>query len=326
TESSAMRTILRGHEVLLSPAVSPDGRRIVYSTGYADYHLIEYSAAGKPLRSLAQTSRLEIGPSWSPAGDRFLYFTDAHGPMELWTRAADGSHAAPLASGLGYLTLQARFSPDGARIAYLSGRNIWILPAAGGRAVPIVSTPEGLRAGALDWSRDGVWIFFETYDGTRFRLQKIASGGGQAPVTLHEFIGGHSSVSVSPDGRWIAYFAVDGIHVIAPDGSNDRLLAQRPAVDGNFIPGSRNVYEYAGRGDDNRWRLIQIAVPEGQVLKTVDVDLDPSYSMLDFTVHPDGTRLIICAGDLKYDLWMLEGAPQPARGLRRIWSHWVDRQ
>jgi serine/threonine protein kinase len=325
TKSSAMRTILRGHEVLLSPAVSPDGRRIVYSTGLPDYHLTEYNDAGKLLRSLAQTSRLELVPSWSPAGDQFLYFTDAHGPMELWVRAEDGSRAVQLATGLAYTTLQARFSPDGGRIAYLSGTNIWVLPAGGGRAVSIVNEQEGRRVGALAWSRDGAWIYFETYDGTRFRLQKITSSGGQTPVAIREFTGGHSSVSVSPDGHWLAYFSADGIHVIAPDGSNDRLLAPGAAVDGSFLPGTRNIYVFARRGENNRWRLVQVSVPGGQTIKTVDLDLDPSYNLLDFSIHPDGRRMIICAGELKYDLWMLEGAPQPAKGLRRFWNHWVDR-
>ncbi|HLJ14567.1 MAG TPA: protein kinase [Bryobacteraceae bacterium] len=325
TESSAIRTILRGPEVLQSPTVSQDGRQIIYTTGLADYDLLEYTAAGQPIHSLVATSRLEFEPSWSPSGNQFLYFTDAHGPMELWTRAADGTHPISLATGLGHVSLQGRYSPDGRRIAYLTDHNIWVIPAAGGRPVAIASEPAGLRIGALAWSPDGNSIFFEASDGSNFRVQKINSSGGSAPISIHEFSGRRSSISLSPDGHWIVYFGHDGVRVIAADGSGDRLLIGGPAETGEFVPGAADVYEYARRGDDNHWRLISVAVPGGSVLKTVIVDLDPSYALSSFAIHPGGKRMIICAGELKYDLWMLKGFPQPAHGIQRLWSHWVER-
>ena len=69
------------------PAVSPEGRRIVFASGGTDFDLFEVPLNGDPLRTLLATSRTEEYPAWSPSGTQYAYTTDASGAPELWLRS-----------------------------------------------------------------------------------------------------------------------------------------------------------------------------------------------------------------------------------------------
>jgi Tol biopolymer transport system component len=239
SETNAMRPILAAPEVIGRPTLSSDGRRIVYSTGLADWDIFEFTIEGRRVRPLVATSRPELGVQWSPSGDQFLYSTDASGSPALWTRSADGRRGSPLVTGLelepGVFGTFARFSPDGRRVAYMLRNQIWTIPATGGRPAVIATAPYGATIQHLDWSPDGNWIVFTKLEGDTLRigggarahLEKISSSGGAEPVPIRDFASPLSSAATlgwSPDGRWIAYSARDGRHLIAPDGTGDRLL------------------------------------------------------------------------------------------------------
>lgn len=77
----------------------------------------------------------------------------------------------------------------------------------------------------LDWTPDGqqvLALFGPVWQRTELRLINVADGGVRV---LKKFGRAPSAASVSPDGRWIAYRADDGIaHVMAIDGSADRQI------------------------------------------------------------------------------------------------------
>jgi len=329
-DGPAIRTLVRGPEVHLSATASPDGKRIIYSTGLADFDLIEYTTGGQLLRPLVTTSLFEARPQYSPAGDQIAYVTiDSGGNVDdsLWTRNADGSRPSLLVSGIGVKgeSTPVRYSPDGQLIAYSARSAIWTVPATGGHPALIANLPVATTVTGLTWSPDGNWIGVAGTSGSRTLLMKLNSAGSEKPVAIGEFASTtrNPRISWSADGRWLVYLAQSAIHRMAPDGTDDQVLVRDAAVSGDFVPKS-NVYYYIRLDAGRQWRLISMEVPSGKVLKSVELQLDSSHFFFDLAIHPDGKRMILNIGIRTYDLWMMEGFPTPATGIARLWRHWAD--
>jgi tricorn protease len=91
-------------------------------------------------------------------------------------------------------------SPDGSRLAFSYHGDIWVAPAAGGRAVPITSHVE------LDdnpvWSPDGKWIaYVSTRNGNNDIYLAPTEGGQSKRLTYHT--GNDVPSDWSPDGKTI---------------------------------------------------------------------------------------------------------------------------
>ncbi|HRK20819.1 MAG TPA: S9 family peptidase, partial [Fimbriimonadaceae bacterium] len=80
-----------------------------------------------------------------------LYTVDLKGKVQAWTQGESGAG-------------QGRWSPDGSKIAFVSGRDkpksqIYLIPTTGGEATKLTDLPEG-DFGEMRWSPDGKWIAF----------------------------------------------------------------------------------------------------------------------------------------------------------------------
>jgi hypothetical protein len=53
TESSARRIVIRAADPIISATVSPDGLRLIYSSGFVKRNIKEYSANGRLVRGVA---------------------------------------------------------------------------------------------------------------------------------------------------------------------------------------------------------------------------------------------------------------------------------
>ena len=119
-------TLIYGFTLAIDPAISPDGRRILYS--------------------LTRTDR-ESGKTKS----------------RLWTCAVDGSDARPLTQGQGK-DGSGRWSPDGRQVAFVSDRveknGIFVLSVDGGEAREL--TRHRPAVSGLAWSPDGKQIAYTT--------------------------------------------------------------------------------------------------------------------------------------------------------------------
>jgi Tol biopolymer transport system component len=320
TKTGARRLVYEGPDPAIAGSVSPDGVRVAYAAGPADLDVIEFGLDGKRLRVLANSSRLDSDADWSPRGDQLVYASGALGGRDLWIRSGDGLRATRLTAGTAGDPIGPRFSPDGRRIAYCSGLALWVMPAEGGRPVSVYSG--GARMYSPAWSRDGDWLVV----GDRSRLMKVPAGGGKAVPLKQVNMGGHSGVRWSRDGRWIAYFQPgEGLHLVSVDGRQERLLARGPGVTpgGDFTPGSAS-YVLARRGEDRDWELVVVDVASGRELKSAPLEIDRDDGIWTLSCHPDGRRVAITTGRLRYDIWMIEGFPQPARGWMRLLRHWTQ--
>jgi TolB protein len=139
------------------PHVSPDGRRIAYTTPDEGIAVLELATG----RETVLATRRSVSSRWAPDGRRLLSWSDRSGTHELWTINVDGSGAEQLSDGGGGYH-EADWSPDGRRIG---GRRVigdggdrWTINADGTGAA-LLFAGERMDSDPR-WSPDGTRITF----------------------------------------------------------------------------------------------------------------------------------------------------------------------
>src|SRR5207247_1789840 len=80
----------------LSPDLSPDGKKVVYTTfrtaaGTIQQTLVVFSIYTGEKQTLFQKGTLNIAPRWSPDGSKIAFTSNTTGNAELFAINADGS-------------------------------------------------------------------------------------------------------------------------------------------------------------------------------------------------------------------------------------------
>jgi WD40 repeat protein len=163
-----------------------------------------------------------------------------------WASSAIGSRASPPSLDVRALTesgkaTRAAATPDGRYVAYVDNDGgkyeLRLLQVASERDVQVLSgSPQEIRS--LHFSPDGNFIYFlrqlDARDPDAFGVFRIATLGG--PATPLATDARMYSVTVSPDGKQIAYIAQtqseSQIVAIDADGANHHVLARRPLASG----------------------------------------------------------------------------------------------
>ena len=174
----------------MSLAVSPDGRTVMFDL-LGDVYTVPISG-GKAKRILGGNS-MDVQPTFSPDGKRVAFISDRSGSDQLWVANADGSDPVRLSQlATGSMSFPV-WTPDGEYI--LGAQNLYHLSGGDGVRVPFGNgvtsfSPDGKRA--YTSNRTGQII---VYDRTTGRSHTLVSNPG-----------GAMQVSVSPDGKKLAYF------------------------------------------------------------------------------------------------------------------------
>lgn len=222
---------------VLWPAIGNGGRTVVFERDFGIWRLdLTPGAEPRPLqitlRGAAQgpaAEHLSLSSGFSnlalsPDGKKVAFI--ARG--EVFAAPADGSAPAQRVTSTPAVEDEVTWAPDSRRIAYTSRRGgaprIYLFdfvtneeraPGAGEgeQATPRFS-PDGNR---IAWVRDGRELVVTDLQNGNERV--VAVGHlWKAPFTSPR------PLAWSPDGRWLAYFAVDArmftnVHVVAADGS-----------------------------------------------------------------------------------------------------------
>jgi Tol biopolymer transport system component len=123
-DGSEQRRLVKSETHDYDPQWSPDSKRIVYYAEKGDHkdQVWIVNADGSNPTLLTGGVGHNIFPSWSPDGKVILFTSHREGPednMTIYTMKPDGSGLQRLSDQQAFL---ARFSRDGARIGFLTGR------------------------------------------------------------------------------------------------------------------------------------------------------------------------------------------------------------
>jgi TolB protein len=228
------RPVSRNGSINLSPAWSPDGRRVTY-TSYRDNNpdlWLTDLATGRHSKISAQPG-INAGAEWAPDGTEIALTLSKDGDSEIYAVQPDGAIIRRLTRQWG-IDVSPTWSPDGRMIAFVSSRNgspqIFVMDRDGGNTRQL--THLGGHNVSPAWSPDGTRIVFAGRDEGRFDLFVVnVDGTGLRRLTQAE--GDDEDPSWSPDGNHILFSSSrDGrgkqLYVMTADGS-----AQTRITDGN---------------------------------------------------------------------------------------------
>jgi len=152
---------------------------------------------------------LEIQPAISPDGKLVAYAAGNSTRMRIFIRPVGGGRTIPLSDDSTAVESGPRWSPDGARLLFLTRGGVSVASALGGSSQPVV--PPSVSAGVFSaaWSPDGREIAFARADSL---LVAPADGGGARSVGGGSGLQLHACVW-SPNGKWIACVSGNGLSV-----------------------------------------------------------------------------------------------------------------
>lgn len=165
--SGIRKVIARYSGSNISPAVSPDGKRVAMILSKAGSpNLYVANIDGSGLQRLTTTKEGESCPCWSPDGNTICFTSRSSGSTALYTIPSTGGQMKRLQTIGAINGTEPDWSPDGKMIAFtaqMGGFQICIVPAGGGEA-------QILTAGAdPSWAPNSRTIVFtrSTARGTR---------------------------------------------------------------------------------------------------------------------------------------------------------------
>jgi Tol biopolymer transport system component len=315
TRSETRYEITSGTESRSNPAVSPDGKRVLYTEGVSTSAIVNVDFHTAALTPLIATDRSQMMPAWAQKAPVMAYVTDRNGPQEIWLHASDGERPLIASAGNRWLIGPAP-SPDGARIAYsevdlASGATrLWIVAASRGTPIPLTNDSSGAEFPG-SWSPDGAWFVYLRIHQGQVDVMKVKTSGEARPSVLKADIEPlRGGIPVwSPAGDWIAYDDKSE-KLIAPDGSRSRDLNSAGFYAVGFSADSKSLYGVRDSKEKVLLYSVDIATGAERAIGDVGYNNQPaSYSTpsLRLSLAPDGKSLTFGTVKYKSNLWMLEG-------------------
>jgi Tol biopolymer transport system component len=201
----------------LFPIWSPDGRAVFFSSTapkiraeLSDVFVVDANG-GRP-RNLTEDEKLDAIPGLSLDG-AWLYYQSNPGSTgwELWRKPIEGGDAERLT---GSDALRPHAATDGRVYFSRAGLGIWSVPATGGDWRQVIAEP-------VVWNQWTIWrntVVYLMHDDstTTFRVHNVETGTDTVLHTIPAQTlrgapspGATLTLSVSPDGQWIVYSALD---------------------------------------------------------------------------------------------------------------------
>ncbi len=224
------QTIVSSGEPIMSPAWSPDGRRIAYVSFENKRAAIYVQDLASGRRDLvASHPGINGSPAFSPDGSRLAMTLSKDGNPEIYALNLLSRELVRLTDHFGIDT-EAAWSPDGQEIIFTSDRGgspqIYRMSSGGGPAQRVSS--EGDYNARASYSPDGRSIVLVTRTGGRFRIGLLDLDRGFTRLLSNGSL--DESPSFAPNGGMVIYATIQNgrgiLAVTSIDGGGNQRLSQ----------------------------------------------------------------------------------------------------
>ncbi len=220
-------TILNSREPVLSPAWSPDGKRLAYVSFEGGRSKIYVQDVTSQARQLVADYRPGINgaPAWAPDGRRLALTLSKDGNADIYVLDLDTRRLERLTTSRAINT-EAAWSPDGREIVFTSDRagkpQIYRLKLGGGETERLTFEGEAnLRA---SYSPDGQMITLVTQIDGRYHIGVLRLKDKALQVLSDTPL--DESPSFAPNGRMILYATTTGGRGVLASVSADGRVRQ----------------------------------------------------------------------------------------------------
>ncbi|EIM04860.1 MULTISPECIES: Tol-Pal system beta propeller repeat protein TolB [Rhodanobacter] len=223
------QVVARSKESLLTPAWSPDGRKLAYvsfESGNSSIYVQDITTGSRQLVE-SHPRGINGAPAWSPDGSKLAVALSYVGNLELFVLDVASRRETRLTNSLSIDT-EPVWAPDGQSIYFTSDRSgrpqIYQVPASGG--TPQRISFQGQSNLNADVSYDGKQIAMVQGNGNVYRIAIMDRSLGDqvrflSPGPIDE------SPSFAPNASMLLYAATEGRRGVLYAVSADGLVRQR---------------------------------------------------------------------------------------------------
>jgi len=242
------QTVVRSHEPLLSPAWSPDGRKLAYNSFERGNSSIYVQEIGTGAREVVSSNKgINGAPAFSPDASKLALTLSYGGSPDIYVMDLATRHTTQLTKHFAIDT-EATWMPDGQSLVFTSDRSgkpqLYQVPIGGGDATRITFQGEYNANASISW--DGKRVAMVQGNGNVYRIAVLDRATGESRAISPGNLDEHPSFA--PNGSMILYAATEGARGVLYAVSADGRVRQRLVLaDGDVREPAWSPYRQRGQ-------------------------------------------------------------------------------